>query len=196
MPRPHGAALDDWANRTVGNESSSFTSEERTPDDAVRVKKHGVLYLHVIPNGEGYQTQYECRDCPMWIADLNQCTIHGADDVIMAHGSCGFFVPGQPTSSEMGAVPHGNVTIQQSGYEENPNQTGFSCKRCVHYVMMLDEKGQPAENGGCNVVDYNSPGDNPGSIHPDACCAAWEMDSERGALETEDFARQASIRQA
>lgn len=196
MARPHGAALGDWASRTVGNEGESFSTEERTPDASVRVKKQGVLYLHVLPDGEGYQTQYECRDCPMFIADVSQCTIHGPEDVIMAHGSCGFFVPGPPTSSEAGSVAHSNVTVQQSGYVENPAQVGFSCKRCVHYVIMLDEKGAPAENGGCNIVDYNSPGDNPGSIHPDACCTAHELDPERGALESEDFARQQSIRQA
>ena len=194
--RPHGAALGDWASRTVGSEGSSFTSGERTPDDARRVSKQGVLYLHVLPDSTGRQTQYECRDCPMFISDVGQCTIHGPDDAISETGSCGYFLPGVPTTSDTGAVPHSNVTVQQSGYMENPHGTGFSCKRCREYVMKLDDKGQPDALGGCNIVDYDSPGDDPGNIHPDACCAAWEPDATRASMQNEDFARHQYIRQA
>lgn len=179
--------MKTWAERELGIAGEiGAPPEEHRPDDAVRVSKQGTVYLHVLPDPDGYQTQYQCRDCPMWIGDVERCTIHGPEDVIKPFGTCGYFVRGQPVSSE-GHEPMGGVTPLQSGYEENA--VGFSCKRCAAYVAMVLENGTLADSGGCQIVDYDSPGDDPGKIHPDACCAAWTKDPEVGELPTDEFPR-------
>ena len=124
--------------------------------------KQGVLYMH-LPG-----TDYECHDCNMWIPGKDRCTVHGEDDVTLATGSCGFFIKGKP----MGGSPHGAVTFMQSGYVENPYGTGFSCKRCTFWE---------SQKLGCTVVEPNSPGDDPGIIHGDACCNAWVINDEVAA---------------
>lgn len=119
------------------------------------VKKQAVLYV-LYPN-----TQYECRDCNMFIAGKNRCTIHGKNDVIRPHGSCGFMIKGNPHPME----PMGVVTKAKSGYTENEYKKGFSCKRCAAWIEGSE---------GCKVVDKTSPGDTPERIVADACCNAWE----------------------
>lgn len=171
--------LGIWADKTLGTLGDDVVPElsplESETDGMPRIDKRSVTYLHVMPSGV---TQYECRDCPMWISDTERCTIHG-EDVIRATGSCNFFVHGPPiTSAE--DEPHGMVTTMQSGYEENPYGVGFSCKRCTFFVPHPDG----GESGGCDIVDYDSSGDDPGMIHPNACCNAWVIDEERGSMST------------
>jgi hypothetical protein len=36
------------------------------------------------------------------------------------------------------------------------------------------------EKHDCNAVDKDSPGANPGEIHPYGCCTLWSKDAQRG----------------
>lgn len=118
-----------------------------------KLSKEAVLYLY------RENTQYECKDCQLWIKN-NRCMIHGPDDEIKSFGSCGYWIHGTPLEE---GHPNGAVTKTQSGYTEN--QDGFSCKRCEYFS---------AEKLKCAKVDQNSKGDTPGIIHQDACCNAWD----------------------
>lgn len=140
----------DWPQQEV---------EEHGEETTGKIAKQAVLYIHK----EG--TEYTCGDCAMFLAELERCNIHGREDVIRAHGSCGFFIFGQP----MGGEPRGEVTPLQSGYTEAPN--GFSCKRCEYFL---------ADQMDCRKVDRYSEGDDPGDIHPDGCCNAWEAKADEG----------------
>lgn len=183
--------ITQWAAAVVGS-----PPEAQTPDDSPRVPKNATLYLHVLNSDPrlphrppGYQTQYQCMDCPMWIADTNQCTIHAPDVEVLGTDSCGYWIPGEPTSTKFSVgEPHGNVTPQQSGLESNP--AGFSCKHCANYVAKVLPGNVMGDSGGCNVVDYNSPGDDPGMIHPDACCAGWTRDPDVGTMPADEFIRE------
>lgn len=174
--------LGDWVERETGKDMGS---REPVVDEApTRVSKQGVVYLHVLPDEDGQQTQYQCVDCPMWISDALRCVIHGPEDVVEGHGTCGYFVKGSPVTSDV-AEPHGNVTPIQSGYAES--LVGFSCKRCAAFVPQYDDGGNLVEQSGCDVVDYDTPGDDPGFIHPDACCAAWQPSPQVADQPTEEF---------
>lgn len=116
-----------------------------------KVSKASVLYIH-IPG-----TEYQCSDCTMLHPKEKSCSIHQKKFKILGIGSCGLFYFGPPAGKGFGYL-----TIIQTGYEENPE--GFSCKRCRRFLpARLD----------CRHVDRNSPGDDPGLIHPDACCNDW-----------------------
>lgn len=133
-----------------------------------KISKSVVLYIH----REG--TDYQCKDCSMWVGSVNGCTIHKPGVEIKGEGSCGLWVDGDPMPD---AEPHGYLTHETSGYDESPE--GFSCKRCRHFI---------AEGNDCHKTDKDSPGDDPGEIHPDACCNHWEgMDGEeeKGEVEIE-----------
>ncbi len=147
--------LEDWANRRSGVEGEDLTEEVETP---IRVDKAGVLYLH----RDG--VDYQCDECPMFIIDVQRCTIHQADEVILHYGGCGYWVPGTPITIA-DDEPHNLVSMIESGYVED--EDGFSCKRCALFLEVHD----------CRIVDPNSPGDDTGEIHPDACCAAWTAPS-------------------
>jgi hypothetical protein len=183
-----GLAL--WAARVVGEEDDALQVEAASG----RVSKQGVVYLHVYPDHQGsrqplstgYQTQYECRDCPSWISDTRRCIAHGPDVEILATGSCSFWLYGQPKLSAQ-AKPLDFITPIQSGYQNNPAGAGWSCKRCRHFVAKCDEQGRLSEQGGCDLVDFRTDGDDPGMIHPDACCNANELDTMLGAVATADF---------
>jgi RNA polymerase subunit RPABC4/transcription elongation factor Spt4 len=125
------------------------------------IGKQAVLYI-LVP-----KTQYECRDCNMYLPKRKQCTIHGPKDLIQPYGSCGFFLKGKPKPM----TPMGVVTKKQSGYVEN--KAGFSCKRCKAFLPDKED---------CQVVDKNSTGDTPGKIDKDACCNAWTVDALRGQI--------------
>ncbi len=141
-----------------------------------KISKEAVLYLHVL------NTQYECKDCNMFIADKDRCTVHKPNEVIRAHGSCGLYHPGKPME---GAEPHGKYTRQDTGYAENEHKQGFSCKRCLHFGPEVKD---------CAIVDKDSPGDDKGIIHPDGCCNAHELHPERAKLPTvEPTEKSASI---
>jgi hypothetical protein len=117
-----------------------------------KIPKGSVLYLHA-PGG-----RYDCADCASFIPECRRCIIHGPDDDIDPRASCGYFLPG-PYGTDPAL---GFVTKAESGYVESVN--GASCKRCEYW--------NPA--GDCLLVDKDSPGDDPGVIHGDACCVLWE----------------------
>lgn len=126
---------------------------DTTDIQAGKIDKMSVLYLHIIG------TDYECKDCILFIKD-GQCVIHRPNDDIKATDSCGLFVYGRAMEN---GRPLGIITPQQSGLVHSKN--GFSCKRCKFF--------NPGHNV-CSQVDENTPGDDPGQIHPDACCNVWQ----------------------
>lgn len=128
-----------------------------------KLRKFQTLYVHEPPKFQSYQ----CRVCPMWIRGSEQCTIHKPTEKIRAHGACGYWVPGTPLES---GESHGTFSRSDTGYDENA--AGFACKRCAAFIP-----GQEA----CRVVSSEG-GLDPGKIHPDACCAAWLKDPERGDM--------------
>ena len=127
----------------------------------MKLPKWAVLYV------DKGKKRYTCDECPMFIEDTERCTIHGKEDVIKEHGTCGYWVEGPPVSSDK-HEPMGSVTKEESGYEEN--EEGFSCKRC-NYFAMGQKKCKPVE----------------GTIKPNACCAAWKKSSKYGNYADGDF---------
>lgn len=127
-----------------------------------KIDKASVLYLHK-PS-----TDYECRDCTMFIPATKHCSIHGPQDVIQPYGSCGLFVKGKPgTGMTQPMHPMSQVTKVQSGYVES--QEGFSCKRCEYWIKA---------DSDCQKVDRFSQGDDYGVIHEDGCCNSFESADE------------------
>lgn len=183
--------LEGWAAEVTGlpaiGTTEAFASQPAPAVVPAKASKAGVLYVHTRASGNGYQTQYQCVDCPHFIADKFQCAIHSVADVIQAYGTCGYWVCGAPQLSTAGAMPRGNVTKEQSGYEENP--AGFSCKRCVAFIPVSDSTGALLDRGGCRLVDPESCGDDPGNIHPDACCAAWSANTRVSRSLASEFRR-------
>jgi hypothetical protein len=114
------------------------------------VTKVGAGYIHI----QG--TDYRCSDCSLFIPGTRRCAAHGKNDLIRANGYCIEFLYGAPNND---LVPIGSVTKLQSGYGEDVD--GTKCYRCRFFNGKIE----------CSKVDRNSPGDNPGKIHPDACCA-------------------------
>lgn len=119
-----------------------------------RVNKSAALYIH------GQNTDYQCRDCCLFIPEKQRCVIHGPNDIIKAEGTCGYWVQGKPINYD--AKPVGSVTKIESGYEEKA--AGFSCKRCEYYLPSKQD---------CQKVDPSSEGADEGIIHKDGCCAIW-----------------------
>lgn len=179
-------ALDRWVDKELGFEQTGIgmDPDDQRPDGMPRATKQGTVYLHVLPRNDGYQTQYQCVDCPMWLSDTERCTIHGPEDVIRAVGSCGYWVPGASVTSAT-HEPMGSVTPIQSGYVENA--PGLSCKRCAAYAPLFTSDGSMSVKGGCFIVDFNTPGDDPGIIHPNACCADWTPDDPAAGMASDEF---------
>lgn len=135
------------------------------------ITKGSALYIHA-PKGD-----YDCDDCPFYIMPTRRCVLHGAYDHINPEDSCGYFVPGP--SGIFGDRPLGFVTPAESGLVRNVNEAG--CKRCRNWLP---------DSWACMEVDKDSPGDDPGMIHPDSCCCLWVEDPTRGPLPSEAFERQ------
>ena len=113
-----------------------------------------------------------CGECA-FIAS-GKCTDHPGkeENVDLKAGSC----------NDWQDVREGRVTGNRSrpwvevAYLTNKN--GFGCRRCEH----MDLEGQD-----CSAVDKDSPGANPGKIHPYGCCTLWEKDPKRGNWPEEKF---------
>lgn len=114
--------------------------------------KWGVLYLHRTDK------DYRCRECALFIPAHNRCYIHSPNVEIKPNGYCGYWVVGKPMPA--GTKPVGSVSKVESGYGEDFN--GTTCAKCEYF---------DAKNWDCEVVDKDSPGDDPGEIHPHGCCA-------------------------
>ena len=126
------------------------------------IDKEAVLYIH------RENTNITCGQCVF--VKGNKCKIFGISTAISRDsGSCGFFIKGE----ENDAIPFiGTITKVEAGYLEN--KTGFQCKRCEEFLI---------EERACKKVDKNSKGDDPGMIHPNACCNRWEADKVRAKLD-------------
>lgn len=133
------------------------------------ISKGSALYVHA-PRPE-----YDCDDCAAYLMADRRCVFHGRDDYIGMEASCGYFMQGVPGA--LGFVPLGLITKQESGYVEDVNEA--SCKRCEYWNP---------EEWACAKVDKDSVGDDPGIIHPDACCCLWGKSAERGNLPSSYFA--------
>jgi hypothetical protein len=96
------------------------------------------------------------------------CALFGPGERIsVTRGGCNDYWHGVPNQTD-----YLNVSSKlESGYLEH--KRGFGCRRCEHF--------SPAKQD-CSEVLKDSPGDDPGQIHPGACCRLWEEDSKRGDL--------------
>lgn len=128
--------------------SGSSTSREQTN----KIPKSEALYVH-FPGEE-----YDCDECVFWFSD-NKCLIHRSSFVVREEDSCGFMIEGAPDTFY--GRPHLNMDPKTTGFVRNIE--GGGCRQCKFY-----------ENRDCHRVDKHSPGDDPGEIHPDACCALQE----------------------
>lgn len=128
-----------------------------------KIDKQAVLYIHI----DG--TNYQCRDCILFITN-NHCLVHRKDDKILPSDSCGLFIYGEPAEE---GTPLGIITPEQSGLTHSENDTGFSCKQCEYFGSQVKD---------CQKVNKDSEGDDPGIIHPDACCNNWDSNDEQDAV--------------
>jgi hypothetical protein len=125
--------------------------------------KQSVGYTHA------ENTNYTCPDC-VFNVSKGQCAVLGRAGTISEFGGSNFFIFSPPNDRAREKMPYvGPLTKNEIGYVEN--KPGFSCKRCEYFV------GGTAMD--CKKVDKDSPGDDPGMIHPDACCNRWEKDGMR-----------------
>ena len=142
----------DPSQDVINNAMNGDSKATGSGGGGTKKPKAVVLYIHV-PG-----TDYECEDCLFFITN-QKCLLHRPTDLILATDSCGLFVYGKAIEN---ARPLGIINPVQSGLTHSKN--GFSCKRCNYF------NSQPQK---CTQVDETSDGDDPGIIHPDACCNAW-----------------------
>lgn len=123
--------------------------EQGKAAEAAKIPKAVALYIHK-------SGRYTCNECVFY--KEKKCALYGPSVAIQPYGGCNLWVKGTED------VPWiGGVTKEETGYMEN--KEGFSCKRCEEFI---------AEKKACEKINKNSPGDDPGIIHPDACCNRWE----------------------
>ncbi len=123
-------------------------------DEWKKALKSSVLYIRRTG------TEYQCKQCVMFIPEEERCWIHGDATVIKPYGTCGLFVKGKPQPN---LKPMGSLSKLESGYTEE-SYVGYSCKRCEYFNPQAHD---------CQKVDKDSPGDDLHEIHPDACCNSW-----------------------
>ena len=119
-----------------------------------KLPKQAVLYVH-------RNADYKCSECLMFIPEKERCFIHSDVTEIKPYGTCGYWAKGKPYP---GLEPMGSVSKVESGYVEH--KPGYSCGRCEYFS---------AEKQDCQVVDKDTPGDDPGKITAQGCCANWEQ---------------------
>lgn len=117
-----------------------------------KVPKSSALYVHF--SGE----EYDCDECVFWFSD-NKCLIHRSNFSTFSEDSCGFMIQGKPDTFT--GKPHLNMDPLTTGFVRNIE--GGGCRKCRFF-----------RDKDCERVDKNSKGDDPGMIHPDACCALQE----------------------
>jgi hypothetical protein len=137
-----------------------------TREESGKISKAAALYIF------RPDTQYTCGDCPM-LKNGDKCAWLGPTVTVSAKtGTCGYFAHGKPLS-EIPWLPL--FTKEELGYAENAQ--GFSCKRCEEFVRPAD----------CQKVHKDSPGDTPGQINLNACCALWNPDPKRAKMTNEQL---------
>lgn len=119
---------------------------------AKKISKANALYVHF--SGE----EYDCDDCALWLTS-ERCIVHRSNFDVRGKDSCGFMIQGSPDTFR--GRPHLNMDPDQTGFVRNIE--GGGCSICKHFG--------PRD---CELVDKDSDGDDPGEIHPRACCALQE----------------------
>ena len=123
--------------------------------ETTKIPKEAVLYIHK----KG--TAYKCKDCLFAKDSGTRCALYGPQVTISpTKGTCGLFIM-KKTSFDIPFI--GGYNKENTGYAENPD--GFSCARCEEFLP---------DEYDCKKIDKDSPGDDPGSIQPGACCNRWE----------------------
>ena len=106
------------------------------------------------------QVKRRCGTCPMFLKDIDKCSIHGPDYYIDGKSMvCGYWIPGEPTTSKE-HKPMKSVTPEISGLV-NTTKGGTHCASCIHFDK---------ENLACEIVK--------GQITENDCCAFWENPEE------------------
>lgn len=123
----------------------------------------------------GYQhmpnTQYVCGDCLHYLDRMKKCAIIYDQETVLSLDSCNYFLKGMPgTLGQQYPI----LNILEADFERS--NFGFSCKRCIHFS---------SEKWDCEAVNKDTPGDDQGMIHPDACCNLQELDLVRGNMPTD-----------
>lgn len=120
-----------------------------------KLSKAAVLYIHI----KG--TRYQCKDCAAFLPKEDGCAFHLRSEFIRPYGECGLFLLGKPETYTK--RPHHPLLKVESGYFEQ--KEGSSCNDCEYFAKQFRN---------CAKVERDSPGDDPGEIHPDACCNNYE----------------------
>lgn len=128
------------------------------------ISKKASVYIHA---GDG---NYHCKDCKEADKNVVVCRWMRATDKISSIGGCTKWKEGAPKfdpkkDSFLGCSP------EELKYEEN--KVGFGCRRCTHFKRKV---------WACGTVDKDSPGPDPGVIHPMACCDDWDKDKTFGEV--------------
>lgn len=128
------------------------------PDQAPLPLPPEVIYRHPNPDG----TRKACRNCVMWVATQNLCTIHGPDISIRENEYCNYHLYGAP-AAKMG-MDMDFVTPDLSGLKMAGG--GLSCDVCVHFR----ESDKPGA-GNCVAVRNPDTGKPPAHVEALGICS-------------------------
>lgn len=135
-------------------------------------------FLYMEPKEEKNRDQFaQCGFCMMFTGEENEtCTIHGPDERIIAGGSCGLYVEGDPMPDEAGHEMV-SVTKDESGYVERQ----VRCENCAVFE---------ADGTACTLYDnlnemshdlFRFELDN--KVDPKGCCNAQTQKGEAPVAE-------------
>jgi len=117
-----------------------------------KIPKRSAGYIHE------KDTNYTCGECAKR-RGVDQCAEYKKSEFVsFPYGSCNLYSIGVKGTNFISVS-----TKQGTGYMESKD--GFSCKRCEYFLP---------ETRNCKKVDRNSPGPDPGVIHPNGCCNLWD----------------------
>jgi hypothetical protein len=104
--------------------------EQEVPVAREAITRNAFLYLE--PREEKNVDQHaQCATCAMFTGEEHEtCTIHGPNERIVAGGSCGLYVEGDPMSDEAGHEMV-LVTKDESGYVERQ----VRCENCAVFEL-------------------------------------------------------------
>jgi hypothetical protein len=133
------------ANLPPAPAAAEFEEDRGWPQ--VKVTKTGATYVFRLG------TDYRCVDCWKWLPNVTGCMeMPGANGLVTENHYCTYW------------SPRGGFTPEELGLSDDPN--GTQCHRCIYK--------NPGDDKYCHRVDESTPGDTPGQIHPNACCAHQE----------------------
>lgn len=139
-------------------------------------------FLYLEPRDEKNRDQFaQCATCMMFTGEHETCTIHGPDEKVVAGGSCGFYVEGDPMPDEAGHEM-ASVTKEQSGYVERQ----VRCENCkvfeidgaactlydnlnlmTHTMFKIELDAKVDPKGCCNAQTPKSSGPAPTPEEPE-----------------------------